>query len=404
MMILKIAWKNIWRSKLRSLVIILSTTIGVWSLLFLLSWVFGLISGFINKSVDYRLSHLQVHDERFLEDNEIKYFFDFNKVKQVVDPTEIDGMSKRVVVNCMIQSPRAARGLKLQGVDPQMERGLTNVHELVKEGDYFETKTRNPIVISTSIADKLKVKLKSKVVASFQDFEGNISAGAFRVVGLYDSGDIKLDDMTAFVQISDLQRLIGIREEQVHEVALKLVELDSLDQVQSRLTQAISPLKVENYKELSPDLELYSSQIEMNVIIMTVIFMLALIFGIINSMLMAVLERTKELGMLMAIGMNKVRVFMMIVFETIMLSMIGVPLGLGLGYWTITYLNKRGMDLSEWSEGLRQFGMDQIVRPELDLGYYGFVAMAVAITALLASIYPSFKAISMKPVEALRKI
>lgn len=403
-MIVSIAWKNIWRSKLRSLVIILSTTIGVWSLIFLLGWLFGFITGFINKTVEYRIGHIQIHQEEFKDQNEIQFFFDLEEARNALDHEDIKASSERVIVNSMIQSTRAARGLQLQGIDPANEKGVTRIHELMIEGTYFETNTRNPILISTALAEKLKVKLRSKVVASFQDLNGNISTGAFRIVGLYDSGDVKLDEMSAFVHIDDLRRLTGIKENEGHEIAIMAYDLESIDAIQARLKPMMPELLIENYEEISPDLELYSSQIEINVIIMTAIFMLALIFGIINSMLMAVLERTRELGMLMAIGMNKVRVFFMIVAETIMLSVVGVPLGLLLGFWTIEHLNETGMDLTAWSEGLRQFGMQQIIRPELDLEYYVFVAVAVAITAVLASIYPSIKAIRLKPVEALRKI
>ncbi|MDX1685666.1 MAG: FtsX-like permease family protein [Saprospiraceae bacterium] len=402
-MMIRIAWKNIWRNRLRSLVIILSTTIGVWSLIFLLSWVFGIIDGYISKAVDYRLSHIQVHHPKFQEDGEIKYYFQKGDLSEGLRDT-IVGRTDRMVVSAMIQSPRSTRGLLLYGVDPIDERSVTRLDELIKEGTFLNAETRNPIVISTSIAEKLKVSLRSKVVANFQDRQGNITAGAFRIVGLFDSGDIKLDDFTAYIQKSDLAKLTGLPEEAAHEVAFRIIDLDAIPSVKEEIKEAWPDLVVEDYKELSPDIELFSSQIQMNVIIMTIIFMLALIFGIINSMLMAVLERVKELGMLMAIGMNKIRVFSMIVLETVMLSMIGVPLGLGIGYITVYWMNQTGINLSNWSEGLRQFGMSQMVYPDLDPYYYGFVATAVAITSILASIYPSLKAIRLKPVEALRKI
>lgn len=402
-MMIRIAWKNIWRNRLRSLVIILSTTIGVWSLIFLLSWVFGIINGYISKAVDYRLSHIQAHHPKFEEDREISYYFEKGELNGDLQDT-LAGRTDRMVVSAMIQSPRATRGLLLYGVKPEAERSVTKMDKLMKEGQFLGTDTRNPIVISTSIAEKLKVGLRSKVVANFQDIDGNIAAGAFRIVGLFDSGDIKLDDFTAYVEKEDMARLTGLPESAAHEVAFRVIDLDAIPMAKKQIKEKWSDLLVEDYKEISPDIELFSSQIQMNVIIMTVIFMLALIFGIINSMLMAVLERVKELGMLMAIGMNKVRVFSMIVLETVMLSMIGVPLGLGIGYVTVYWMNDTGIDLSNWSEGLRQFGMSQMVYPELDPYYYGFVASAVAITSILASIYPSLKAIRLKPVEALRKI
>ena len=138
--------------------------------------------------------------------------------------------------------------------------------------------------------------------------------------------------------------------------------------------------------------------------VMIVIFMLALIFGIINTMLMAVLERMRELGMLMAIGMNKMKVFLMVCIETLMISVIGAPVGIFLGFLTIKYLNHRGISLARWSSALEEFGLSDLVRPVLDTSNYLLVALAVVITGLLASIYPSLKAIRLRPVEALRKV
>jgi ABC-type antimicrobial peptide transport system permease subunit len=132
--------------------------------------------------------------------------------------------------------------------------------------------------------------------------------------------------------------------------------------------------------------------------------MLALVFGIINTMLMAVLERYRELGMLMAVGMNKLRVFTMIVLETIMLAIVAVVPGLVLGYATVTYFGKNGIDLSAFSKGMQQFGMSDIVYTDLDPGFYVQLAMAVGITAVIGAIYPAYKAIRLKPVEAIRKI
>jgi ABC-type antimicrobial peptide transport system permease subunit len=138
-------------------------------------------------------------------------------------------------------------------------------------------------------------------------------------------------------------------------------------------------------------------------LIMTVIFMLALIFGIINTMLMAVLERMKELGMLMAVGMNKPKIFIMVVLETIFIASIGAPIGMLLGIGTVRYLNKVGINLSSWSRALEEFGMSEIVRPEVNGDTILTITIAVVITAILAAIYPALKAIKLKPVEALRK-
>ncbi|MEM1124606.1 MAG: FtsX-like permease family protein, partial [Bacteroidota bacterium] len=158
------------------------------------------------------------------------------------------------------------------------------------------------------------------------------------------------------------------------------------------------------YREISPEVQLYESQIDISSAIFTTIFMLALIFGIINTMLMAVLERNRELGMLMAVGMNKRKVFGMIVLETLFLGVFAAPIGLLLGWLTITYFGNTGIDLSAFSSSMEQFGLETQVYTELPAKYYVSLALSVLVTAILAALYPAWKAISLRPVEAIRKI
>ena len=179
---------------------------------------------------------------------------------------------------------------------------------------------------------------------------------------------------------------------------------NDLESDQENLATSLPGTLVKNYRQISPDIQLYESQIYVSVSVLLFIFMLALVFGILNTMLMAVLERTKELGMLMAVGMSKDRVFLMIVLETILLGMVGAPLGLGAGWLTVRFLNKRGIDLGGYSESFERFGLSTMIRPELDTELYFVLMVAVFVTALLASLYPAYRAIKLKPMDAIRKI
>ena len=379
-----------------------ATALGVWSLLFLLSWLFGVVDSFISKSVDYRLGHIQIHHSEYGKEFQIQNSFDLRSVISKVK--EAESHSPRIVVQAMVASVLGNGGLIIKGVDPELEQSFSKISTTIKEGHWFETKKKNSLVISTRTADQLSLELGDKLVAQFQDAQGALTSAAFKVVGIFESGDIKLDALTAFARLNDMDRLVKLPNGHVHELLAKIGDIDQVDQVKAEWQKRLPDALIQTYFDISPDIRLFSTQIKLNVVIMTIIFMLALVFGIINTMLMAVLERVKELGMLMAIGMNRKKIYRMIIWETFLLTMAGVPVGLLLGYLTIYNLSIEGVDLANWSEGLRQFGLPQVVKPQLDWGYYVWVSISVAVTSILAALYPSYKAIGLEPVEALRKV
>ena len=406
MMLPKIAWRNIWRSRTRSLVVIGSVVIGIWALIFLLGFFRGQVNNYISNIIENETSHIQIHDSVFKSDFEVRLFIpEAAMIQQKLEESpEIKAVSSRLLINGMLSSSAAVQGVMVKGVDLARENEVTRLSDKVIEGSGFEADKSNQVLVSQRMAAKLKVGLRSKVVLTFQNVQDDISTAAFRIAGIYKTVNRISDELYVFAQIDDMRRLTDISVEGAHQIAILVNDFDQTDSIAAGLVQTLAPWKVETYKQISPDLELFNSQIRINMMIMTVIFMLALIFGIINTMLMAVLERLKELGMLMAVGMNKLKVFTMVVLETIFIALIGAPIGMLLGYLTTAYLNRVGIDLSRWSKALEEFGMSDLVRPTLDNETLITIAIAVIITAILASIYPAFKAIRLKPVEALRKI
>ncbi|MDG2448089.1 MAG: FtsX-like permease family protein, partial [Saprospiraceae bacterium] len=268
---------------------------------------------------------------------------------------------------------------------------------------YFTENKKNEIIIAQKLAERLKLKIRKKLVLQFQNAQGDIVAGSFRIVGLFSTANTLYDESFVMIRQTDLNRLLVLPNAS-HEIAVFLDDSKELAQVKSDLQNQFPHLLIEDYKEISPDANLYESQMEVSHRIFITIFMLALIFGIINTMLMAVLERNKELGMLMALGMNKTRVFFMIVFETLMLGIIALPFGLILSWLSITYFGKHGVDLSAFSDGMEQFGMSTLIKSYIPTELYFSLSTATVFTALLASIYPAIKAINLKPIEAMRKI
>jgi len=403
-MIIEIAWKNVWRTKKRSLAVIGAIAVGSWALIFMFSFLNSFNETYIEHAVKYEYSHIQIHDSKFHPEPELKnYIRNFQGVSSQINQLDkVQAYSRRVIVNGMIASSRATQGILITGIEPKQEAGVTTLDQFVDDGSYFQKIDTNPIMISKKIANKLGAKVRSKVVLTFQDKDRNLTAGAFRVEGIFNSKSSRVNESIVYVRDRDIQKLIQL--DQYHEIALVLNDLEDVPVVQGILKQQHKDLLIQSFSERAPEFNLLKQQSQVSKQMLTTIIMLALLFGIINTMLMAVLERTKEIGMLRAIGMGKESVFKLFVVETIMLSIVGGPVGLLLGMLTNTYFSTHGLDLSRYSQSLQDLGFDPVFYPILDNLYYPVLMMVVIITALIGSLYPAYKAIQLKPVEALRKI
>lgn len=383
-----------------------SIVVGVWALAFVLSFSAGFINTYINSAIENEISHIQIHHPKFLDEREVEYNLANSAaiIEQVEQQQAIEAYAIRSLNNGMLATSKGSRGVQIRGINPTQEQMVTKLGDKLIDGKYFgQTKKKNPIIISERLAAKLKLKVKSKVVLTFQGVDGELVSAAFKVIGLYKTGNAIFEEMNIFVQQTDLSRLLG-DQGLVHEIALVMKDIKSIPTVQEKLTVALPDVLVENYKEVSPDVNMYESQMSISTSIVITIVMLALIFGIINTMLMAVLERTKELGMLMAIGMKPRQVFSMIIVETLLLGLLAAPVGLLFGFLTVSYYSNVGIDLSAYSGGMDMVGMSSMVYPTLEMQTFITIAVSVAVTALLGALYPARKATKLKPVEAMQKI
>ncbi len=404
-MLFIVSWRNVWRSKLRSLVIICAIALGLWGGIFILALTQGMVDQRMKSILETEISHLQIHDPNFSENKTINLIIPDgqNIVENIAQMPEVSIVTGRTVVMGMVSSAATGAGVQINGIFPEKEREVSKVSEKITQGKYFDGIKKNPIVIGDKLAQKLKVKLRSKIVLTMQDSEGDITAGAFRVAGIFKTTSTRFDESSLFVRSTDLNRIVGM-ENQIHEIAMLLHDFEDVDGVASRLQAQFPQLKIETWKDLAPELEYMGTMMAQMSLIVMIIIMIALLFGIVNTMLMAILERTRELGMLMSVGMNKSRVFLMIMLETVFLSIVGGIVGTVVTIATIAYFAKIGIDLSNFATGLESFGYEAIIYPTIDPLFYPVVAVMVILTAIVAAIYPAYKALTLNPATAIRTI
>ncbi len=408
MTILPIAWKNIWRNKVRSGIITGAIVIGLFAGTFVVAFMSGWVNTQIRSDVDQQIGDIQIHRPAYTDNHDISEYFLRAGVDASLDTVAaVRDIAWRVRIDGMVASAAGAAGVRVNMVDPDAERRAATLWQAIPDslgGWFADTAARSiPVVISEKTAEKLKVRLRSKVVVTFQDVQGEMVSFALRVTGIFHTSNTAFDESNIYVRHADLAAATGLPDGAYHEAAVRLTAFDRDGAMTPRIASLLPGLQVDDWRTLSPALSLTLGWMDMIGIIILAIFMLALAFGIVNTMLMAVLERQRELGMLMCIGMNRRRVFRMIMTETLLLTFLGSAAGVFLGWLTIRLTAESGINLAPLiGSDFEDFGFGNRVYPEFDAAMFSTIAILVFATGLLSAIYPAVKALKLNPVESIR--
>lgn len=402
-MLTGIAWRNIWRNRTRSLILLAAIATGLFGGLISSSIGFGMGEQMIQSAIMTRLSHIQIHNPEFSVERDIHFFIPdaAQKVKQIEKNKEVAAVSERVTVNGMVSSATSASGVQVLGIDPQKESAITSIDQSITRGRYFDTSLTYPVVIGEKLARTLNVELGSRIVLTFQNISGDLTGGAFRIAGIFRTVSTEFDNSNVFVKESDLWELLET-DTLYTEIAVLLNRGASLDSVAQNLRSVMPDMRVQTWRNLAPELSYIEETTSVSLFIFMIVLLLALTFGIVNSMLMAVLERRRELGMLMAVGMPGKLIFLMIVLETVFLTLTGALAGLLLTVISLAVLSRTGINLSYFAEGLSEFGIAEVLYPYLPGFMYTAVTLLVIITAIIAALFPAARALRLRPAVVLR--
>jgi ABC-type lipoprotein release transport system permease subunit len=402
-MLLSLAWKNIWRNKKRSLIIIAAITFGLWGGIFSSAIMVGMMESMVETAISRDISHIQIHKQDYEKDRDVRNFIPdgINVLNNTRSVQGVRAASGRAIIAGMAATPTSSYGVEIIGIAPGESKQVTDIYATIIDGSYFESNKRNPILIGRKLAERLNLKLHSKVVLSFQNLEGGIAYTACRVVGIFKTNSSQFDEMNVYVMQSDIWRILE-SDPIIHEIAIRSESVEMIDPLRDNLRTQLSNLQIESWKEMAPELAYLSQTTGIYMYIFVGIILFALLFGITNTMLMSVVDRIRELGVLIAIGMKRRKIFIMIVLETVLLSLTGGICGIGVGGVTIAYYGENGIDLTAISGSLESFGATSILYPFLPVITYLTLTIMIVIAANIAALLPAWKATHLVPSEAIR--
>ena len=401
-MLFKLAWKNVWRNRLRSGIMVAAMVFGLLGVILMVGFVKALTDNMLENAIKYQTAHLQIHNPDFLVNEELDAWLPrADALAGVIkDIPGVDGVTVRHVVDGMLASAASTRGVRINGIIVADEVAVTSLAESLVEGGLLTEKGRNPIMVSQRSAKKLNLRIGSKVVLTFSDLEGEVSGAAFRVCGFFNTPSSGFDESNVYVRRADLTEYTGLN--QSHEIAVRLADGDNIDVVKPDVKEVVGHEGVvQDWGEVQPVLAALKGTMNLSNNIIIGVFVVALGFGIINIMLMSVFERTREFAMLMAVGMTGGKVLRLVVMESLMLGGVGSVLGLAASSLMIAVTGKVGLPFGRMAEGLGAFGVDTVLYPEVTMAtYLGTLAMLL-LTSVLAALYPARQILKKRLSEAL---
>lgn len=402
-MLVKIAWRNIWRSKKRSIILATAITLGIWTGIFLIAFYNGMIEQRVDSAIRTEISHIQLHHPEFKKDYDVQFNIQdgYQTLQKCKSQNNVQRATARLILQGMVASSAGSHGVSINGIIPHEENLLTRLGEKLVDGNYFSEVGSNEIILSEKLIHKLKLKLNKKAILTFQDKQGNLASAAFRIKGIFKTNNTPYDESNVFVQIRDIDSLAGVQGK-INEIALLLHSNEKLNETTAHLKQKFNHLEIKNWMEIAPEIGFTVTAGSQMVYIYMGIILLALAFGIINTMMMSVLERTREIGMLLSLGMNKMRIFTMILLETFFLILSGCPTGILLAFITIAITRKTGIDFSHFSEVYSSFGYSSVIYPSLKSDQLFTIILMVIITAFISSLFPAQRALKLKPAASIK--
>jgi ABC-type lipoprotein release transport system permease subunit len=414
----RMAWRNIWRNRRRTLVVLAAVVLGVWCMVAAGAYVQGLLQGLRDNAVATLTGHVQVHAPGYVQDPGVAHSMPrAQALLQTLDAALPPGSSTalRVRVNAVLQTTRRSAGVTLVGVQPEAEARVSFIGNAVRQGAYLDaggadaTGGWDGILLGAALADTLRTEQGKRVVLMAQDANGEIASRAFVVRGLYRAELEATEQQYAFVTVDAAQDFLKLDGAVSEAVALLPPERGAQDApaVARDLEDALSdtpggPYEVRHWRALQPVVAAYLEIMDWFMLLWYLVVFVAMGFGIVNTMLMAVLERVREFGLLKALGMRGGRITRLVLAESLCILVLGTALGDLLGWWTSLWLAHVGIDLSSLAEGAEHLGLARVIYPRFSLPDMLLADALVLVLGLLVSLYPAVKAARFTPVEAMR--
>ena len=403
--LLMLAWRNLWRNHRRTFIMLAAISVGVWAMIFMTALTQGMVNDMIEDGISALPGHVQAHHPNYRDDPNITNLIPIadSELSARLEDAGFDSWATRIKVPAVVASERESRGVMLLGVDPARERGLTFIDEDDIDGRFLEGVADGGIVIGRKLAETLETEVGKRIVLMSQDPDNDIADRGFRVVGLFGADMPLYEEGFVFAGKETIQQLLGVGDYVSEAVVMGDDYRDVTDEYQRMQGLFDDGVVVQTWTELDTYLGTMLEVMDGFVLIWVIVIFLALSFGLVNTLVMAVFERVREIGLMLALGMKPSSILGQIIIESMLLLVIGLAIGNTLAWASIEPL-KGGIDISIVAEGMEMMGAAAVLYPQLRLEDVILANVVVLVLGFLASLSPAWRASRYQPVEAITKV
>ena len=399
-LLLQLSWRNLWRHRRRNAILLAAIAVAVAGVVLLNAMLRGMQADMRDSIIDNLTGHVKVLQPGYLDDPSIERGFEVATGWNDALPQDaVAGWALRVRVPAVVMSERETRGVQLVGVDPAQE-SISFLGGVTVDGEGLAGRDDRRILIGAALAEQLETAVGRRLVLLTQGADGRNREAGYRIAGLYRAEVGGLEKVFVFTGADTLQGMLDTTA--VTEVSVRLADEAQENSVVDRLVTAFAGLDVRTWRQLEPQAAQMVEFANAAVFIYFVVIMGALVFGLVNTLVTAVMERVRELGMLRTLGMRPYAVVAQVTLESMLVMSLGIALGLALAFGVFA-LVADGIDLTAFDDSLAAFGLRPIFVPVLRGEDVALVVGMSLMLGLLASFYPARRAVRVTPLEALRR-
>ena len=397
-LLFQLSIRNILRHRRRNLMLFSAIAVAVAGVSSANTLIRGMQYDMLNSAVENLTGHIKIHAPGYRDDPNIDKGFSLEDGFTLpVEPEEMLGWAARIRIPAVIMSERETRGVQIVGIDPASEH-ISFLSDVPIDGEGLTDSKDGRILIGKELAVQLETRIGRRIVIITQGIDGKNREKGYRIVGTYDAQGKTLEKIYVFTGLASLQSLLDSRD--VTEVSIRLHEEPEKPSIKDMLSDVFRNLAVLDWQELEPMAAAMYIFADGAIYIWFLLMMSALTFGLINTLITSVMERVRELGLVRALGMPKRMVVTQVVLESTIIMAIGVLIGLVAGY--LIYLSiADGINLDAFAEGMEMMTMSTRFIPVLIWDDFVLVAVMSLILGVMASIYPAWRAVRVKPLDAM---